>query len=67
MRTRVQNTGNPHLIERVSFGLVFSNNIGEELLDVPVERWGQLRIHIDVQQQSVRPFRLSKRPEFAHA
>lgn len=61
------NTQQPCLVEGVSFGLVLRNNEGEKLLNVPVERWGQLRIDIDVQQQSIRPFRLSERPELADA
>lgn len=55
-----------HLIDRVSFGLVLCNDEGEELLDVPVERRCEIRVHIDIEEQPIRTLSLSEGSEFTH-
>lgn len=54
------------LVYRVCRGLVFSYHEREELFHIPVERRSQICVNIDVEEQPIRAFRFSERPEFAH-
>lgn len=56
----------PHLVDWIRLGTVFSDDEREQLLDVPVESWGQICVKVDVEQQSVRVPRLPEGAELAH-